>query len=342
MQSTHPFSLHRTIKDNGVFVIAEAGSNHDGSLAAAKRLVREAASAGAHAVKFQAFTKDGLFAAAAYTRLLKLPANALDGVKKIAFKKEWYPVLVQEARQAGILFMSTPFSPEAVDDMERAKVPCYKIASGDIQCVPLLKAVARTGKPVILSAGLASDDDIRAALRILKRNEVALLQCTVSYPAKTEDLHLRRIGTLAKRYSVIAGLSDHSTSAVTPAVAVACGARIIEKHFTVTPNAKGGDHAMSMSPASFAAMTGYIREAFVSLGLDEKRLTPQEKKELVFARRGIYAAADIPAGHRLREADIVALRPCIGISSAKWDSVIGKRLPHARMKGESLTKKDIR
>ncbi|MEK6795905.1 MAG: N-acetylneuraminate synthase family protein [Spirochaetota bacterium] len=334
------FSLKDHIAKKGVFIIAEAGSNHDGDLDTAKKLVREAAASGTDAVKFQAFTRDTLFAEAEYERALKLKKGALLGVDAIAFKDEWYDVLSREAKRAGIHFMVTPFSPEAALRMAKY-VPCYKIASCDIQYLPLLRAAAGTKKPVILSTGLASDTDIRRAKGILKKNEMALLHCVVEYPAPAERAALSYIGTLAERYGVIAGYSDHTTDTFTPALAVAHGARIIEKHFTVTPEKKGGDHAMSLSPEKFAAMVSLVRSASAAAGDGEKHLTLQEKKELVFARRGIFAAHDLRKGDSITEKDIVALRPCTGIPAGEWDNVVGKRIKRDMASRSPIMERDI-
>lgn len=334
------FSLaHHTAK-KGVFIIAEAGSNHDGDIDTAKKLVREAALSGADAVKFQAFTRDSLFAEAEYERVLKLKKGALLGVDAVAFKDAWYDVLSREAKRAGILFMVTPFSPQAVLAMAK-HVSCYKVASCDIQYVPLLRAIAGTKKPVILSTGLAADDDIRRAKNILTKNEIALLHCVVEYPAPAERASLSYIRTLAERYGVIPGFSDHTTDTFTSALAVAHGARVIEKHFTVTPEKKGGDHAMSLSPEKFASMVSLVRSSHSAAGDGEKHFTQKEKKEFVFARRGIYASRDLKKGDVITGKDITALRPCTGIPAGEWDDVVGKKLKRDIASRSPIARRDI-
>lgn len=334
------FSLAHHIAKKGVFIIAEAGSNHDGDIETAKTLVRQAAKAGADAVKFQAFTRDTLFAESEYERVLKLKKGALLGVDAVAFKDEWYDILSREAKRAGILFMVTPFSPQAVLAMAK-HVSCYKVASCDIQYVPLLRAIAGTKKPVILSTGLAIDDDIRRAKDILTKNEIALLHCIVEYPAPAERASLSYIRTLAERYGVMSGFSDHTTDTFTPALAVAHGARVIEKHFTVTPEKKGGDHAMSLSPEQFSAMALLVRSAYAAIGDGEKHFTVKEKKEFVFARRGIYALHDLKKGDVITERSITALRPCTGIPAGAWDNVVGKRIKRDIASRSPIMERDI-
>lgn len=335
------FSLEKHIKKNGVFVIAEAGSNHEGSLATAKKLIRNAARAGADAVKFQSFTKDELFAQETYEKKLSLPSGALDAVDDICFKKSWYAPLVKLAQDKGIHFMSTPFSPAAVDDMEEAGVRLYKVASCDIQYIPLLRRLAKTKKPVILSTGLADDDDIKRALSILKHNEVALLHCVVQYPPNADMLNLAYIATLKKRYGVIAGYSDHTPSPLTPALAVSHGAKIIEKHYTVTPEKKSGDHPISVSPKGLREMLEMLRYAYAAHGRGKKVLSKQEKKELLYARRGLYLCRDMKQGEYISADELRILRPAAGLTAKSYDTVVGKKLRKNKKAYTPLRKDDV-
>ena len=323
--------LKDLIKKNNFFVIAESGSNHEGSIDDAVQLIREASKAGANAVKFQSFTSKTLFAHKEYTKILKIPENALDNVDDIVLKKEWYETLYKEANKNKIILMSTPFSVEAVDDMDKY-VPIYKIASCDIDNIPLLRKVASTKKPVILSTGLATNKDIKNALNILKNNEVALLHCSVEYPTPLENARLNRIVVMNKLFKKnIIGYSDHTIGIDAPIIAYTLGAKIIEKHFTITPEKKSGDHIISLDTNSMKEMILKLKDTNKMIGgndalKNEKKMSKQEKKELVYAKRGIYLNHSMLKNEVITEKDLITLRPCVGISAKDYDKVVGKKL----------------
>ncbi|PLV55175.1 N-acetylneuraminate synthase family protein [Brachyspira pilosicoli] len=323
--------LKDLIKKNNFFVIAESGSNHEGSIDDAVQLIREASKAGANAVKFQSFTSKTLFAHKEYTKILKMPENALDNVDDIVLKKEWYETLYKEANKNKIILMSTPFSVEAVDDMDKY-VPIYKIASCDIDNIPLLRKVASTKKPVILSTGLATNKDIKNALNILKNNEVALLHCSVEYPTPLENARLNRIVVMNKLFKKnIIGYSDHTIGIDAPIIAYTLGAKIIEKHFTITPEKKSGDHIISLDTNSMKEMISKLKDTNKMLGgndalKNEKKMSKQEKKELVYAKRGIYLNHSMLKNEVITEKDLITLRPCVGIPAKDYDKVVGKKL----------------
>ena len=323
--------LKDLIKKNNFFVIAESGSNHEGSIDDAVQLIREASKAGANAVKFQSFTSKTLFAHKEYTKILKIPENALDNVDDIVLKKEWYETLYKEANKNKIILMSTPFSVEAVDDMDKY-VPIYKIASCDIDNIPLLRKVASTKKPVILSTGLATNKDIKNALNILKNNEVALLHCSVEYPTPLENARLNRIVVMNKLFKKnIIGYSDHTIGIDAPIIAYTLGAKIIEKHFTITPEKKSGDHIISLDTDSMKEMISKLKDTNKMLGgndalKNEKKMSKQEKKELVYAKRGIYLNHSMLKNEVITEKDLITLRPCVGIAAKDYDKVVGKKL----------------
>lgn len=339
--------LKDLIKKNNFFVIAESGSNHEGSIEDALQLIREASKAGANAVKFQSFTSKTLFAHKEYTKILKMPENALDNVDDIVLKKEWYETLYKEAKKNKIILMSTPFSIEAVDDMDKY-VPIYKIASCDIDNIPLLRKVASTKKPVILSTGLATNKDIKNALNILKNNEVALLHCSVEYPTPLENARLNRITVMNKVFKKnIIGYSDHTIGIDAPIIAYALGARIIEKHFTIKPEKKSGDHIISLDTNSMKEMISKLKDTVKILGGDEalkneKKMSKQEKKELVYAKRGIYLNHSMLKNEVITEKDLVTLRPCVGISAKYYDKVVGKKLKLDKKSFTALNLKDLK
>ena len=324
--------LKNLINKNKFFVIAEAGCNHEGDFETALKMVREAAKSGAHAIKFQSFTMNNLFAVKEYTKKLKLPENALDGINNIIFKKEWYKPLMAEAKKNNIIFISTPFSIESVLEMEENNIEIYKIASCDIDNIPLLNAIAKTKKPVIMSTGLALNKDINEALKILKNNEVALLHCSVEYPTPLKNARLNRISVMNKLFKEnIIGYSDHTIGIEAPIIAFTLGAKIIEKHFTITPEKKSGDHIISLDTNSMKDLIDSLNNVLIMLGGEkalskEHILSRQEKKELVFAKRGIYLNHSMLKNEIIKEEDLIALRPCIGIPAKDYNKVIGKKL----------------
>lgn len=326
------FSLNKIIKSKNIFIVAEAGCNHEGDLETAKKIIISAAKAGADAIKFQSFTKESLFAEKTYTKILKLKEDALNQVNNIVFKNEWYKELIDLAKKNNIIFFSTPFSVQAVDILEEYNVPLYKIASCDSNNVQLLRRLSKTKKPVILSTGLATNNEINQALKILKNNEVSILHCSVEYPSNIAYLKLGRINILKNIYKKnIIGYSDHSIGYEAAVVAASCGAKIIEKHFTVNPEKKSGDHIISLDERSFEKMVSSINNAILMLGgsvaeKKEKVLTAKEKKELIYAKRGLYLKTDKKAGEKIKEEDLISLRPCVGVSAGDYDKIIGEVL----------------
>lgn len=340
--------LKDLISKKGYFLIAEAGCNHEGSLEMAIQMVKEAAKAKADAIKFQSFTQKTLFAPKEYTKILKLKEDALDGVDNIILKKEWYEPLIKEAKKNNIMFITTPFSVESVNDINFYDIPVIKIASCDIDNIPLLDAVAKTKKPVILSAGLALNKDIKNALQILKNNEVALLHCSVEYPTPMENARLNRIPVMKKTFkNCIIGYSDHTIGIEAPIIALTLGAKIIEKHFTITPEKDSGDHILSLDTQGMSNLVTSINNTLTMLGgasaeKKEHILSKQEKKELVYAKRGVYLNHAMLKGEIITEKDIITLRPCVGIPAKDYRKVIGKTLKVDKKSYTALSFKDLK
>lgn len=340
-------SLKEIVDITGVFFIAEVGVNHEGSIQEALRYIDESSRVGAKAVKFQSFTKDTLFAEEEYCKTLSLKKDSLSQIDGITFKKNWYKLLSSRAIEHKVIFMSTPFSVESIDEMEISNVALYKVASSDINNIPLLKRLAKTKKPVILSTGLAKNSEIKEAIKILKNNEVALLHCIVEYPADIKNLRLNRITALQKAFpKCIIGFSDHSLGIQGSLLAIAKGARIIEKHFTITPERNTVDHPISLSITDFKKLTEEGMKAYASLGdkedeKPEKVFSEKEEKEFVYAKRGIYLTRDMKKGEIIREEDIIPLRPATGISVSEWNTVISSKLKADKKAASSLTKADI-
>jgi N,N'-diacetyllegionaminate synthase len=321
------------------FVIAEAGSNHDGDLETALELVRKASDAGADAVKFQDFALETLFAVDRYTETLGLGDREwTKQVDKVSVPESWHGTIAAEARRKSIAYFSTPFSLNAVDALERF-VPFYKIASCDITFHPLLERVASKGKGVFLSTGASSLEEIGEALRILRPERlpfVCLLHCVMLYPAPPSALNLTFIDVLAKRFGLPVGFSDHSGGTEAAVVAIGKGIRAVEKHFTLDKSRIGADHANSLDPEEFARLVDLIRRCEKMLGPPERVVTEREAKERVYARRGIYAARDLKKGERIALEKLAFLRPNVGIGAERARDLQGRPLARDVRGGEPI------
>jgi N,N'-diacetyllegionaminate synthase len=322
-----------------IFVIAEAGSNHNGELETALELVRKAAEAGADAVKFQDFALDSLFAVDEYTETLGIGDRGwTKHVNRVSVPESWHDAIAEEARRQGIRYFSTPFSIEAVDTLD-GFIPFYKIASCDITFHPLLERVASKGKGVFLSTGASSLEEIAEALRVLHPERlpfVCLLHCVMLYPAPPAALNLSFIDTLRERFGLPVGFSDHSEGTEAALVALGKGIRAIEKHFTLDRSQSGADHAYSLDPGEFARLVGLIRRCEEMLGPPDRLITEKEAKERIYARRGIYAARDLKKGERITLDGLAFLRPNIGIGAEKARELEGKALMRDVRRGEPI------
>ena len=302
------------------FIIAEIGSNHDGSLNQAKRLIQAAKEAGADAVKFQSFKADLLVSRK------KLP-HVHRVVNQNALPEDWYQELVLYARKKGIIFLSTPFDIERANLLQEIGVDAFKIASGDLTFYPLLKHVARFKKPVILSTGMAFLEEVKKAVDTVRRegnNEIILLQCVSCYPAKLEDANIKAMVTMRNFFDLPVGYSDHTPGEVVPLGAVALGASVIEKHLTLSRNLKGPDHSFALEVNEFGEMVKKIRQLEKALGSGEKRPVAGEMEERKFARRGVYASCYIPKGTVLKEKMIKMVRPAYRDSFKNPEEIVGK------------------
>jgi len=312
------------------FIIAEAGSNHNGSLEQAKKLIDVAVEAGADAVKFQIFKAEELSADKEIQRMLK----------KFELRRDWIAELSEHAKRKNIMFLATPFDMEAVDLLDEINVPAFKIASGDLTDLPLIKYIAEKGKPIILSVGLGSLEEIREALDVIystgNRN-VALLHCVVSYPTKPEDANLNVIKTLKREFRVPVGFSDHTMEISVPIGAVALGADIIEKHFTLDRKLEGPDHPYALEPEELKIMVKGIRDVEKALGSGIKNIVGSEKQGLVEGRRSIFAKVNIPKGTTITRDMLSILRPAIGIEPKYIDEIIGKKAKRNINAHESIT-----
>jgi N-acetylneuraminate synthase/N,N'-diacetyllegionaminate synthase len=322
-----------------VLVVAEIGNNHEGSFARAEEMIARAAAAGAQAVKFQTIVPERLVTADQEARLATL--------RRFQFTHPQFAALAKIAAAHGVMFLSTPFDVESVPWLA-ALVPAFKIASGDNDYTPMLRAVAATGKPVIMSTGMAELADVAAARDLLRaewqrqgRGNVglALLHCVVSYPTPAAEANLAAIAALATLDETI-GYSDHTLGIEAAVLAVAAGARVIEKHFTLDKKLSDfRDHQLSADPAEFAEMVRRIRQVQELMGNAGKHVAAVEAASMAAIRRGVYAARDLAAGTPIAAADLAYLRPRAGLSPADIDLRLGTPLTRALHAGEALTAK---
>lgn len=318
-----------------VLVIAEAGVNHNGQLGLALRLIAEAARAGADYVKFQTFITSESIARQApktvYQKSTTDPGESqYDMVRKLELSREDHLVLVDACRQSGIGFLSTAFDRASLDMLLELGLDHVKVPSGEITNLPLLRQFGRTGTPVLLSTGMATLGEIEAAIEVLiqsgtPRNAITVLHCSTEYPTPMEEVNLRAMRSLGEAFQLPVGYSDHTRGIEVAIAAVALGASVIEKHFTLDRNLPGPDHQASLEPDELKAMVDAIRNIEVALGDGVKRPTPSELRNKAIARKSLVAARPIRAGEPLSPENLAAKRPGTGISPMLWDSMIGRR-----------------
>jgi N-acetylneuraminate synthase/N,N'-diacetyllegionaminate synthase len=314
------------------YVVAEAGVNHGGSGEMALRLVEAAAAAGADAVKFQTFRSDALATAdapqAAYQRERAAAASQLEMLRALELPADAVRASRDRAGTLGLTFLSTPFDLASVDLLAGLGVPAFKIGSGDLTNLVLLRAVAAHGLPLLLSTGMATVDEVAAAVADLRAHgdpPLVLLQCTSAYPAPAEDANLAAIATMRERFGVPVGYSDHTRGYEVAVAAAALGAAIIEKHLTLDRSLPGPDHAASLEPAEFSALVRGVREAHAALGDGVKAPRGIEADVRRAARRSLVVTRDVVAGEAIAAADLDAMRPATGISPLRLDDVAGRR-----------------
>ncbi len=317
------------------YVIAEIGANHNGETGLALRLIDEAQACGADAVKFQSWSRSSLISSAEYRRNTRYgpDGNGHDGleaeVERYQLSEEQHRAIAAHCDQRGITFLSSVFSPREVALVDEIGAPAFKVASMDVNNLPLLACVARRGKPVLLSTGMASLGEIERAVGVLSREgagAVILLHCVSTYPTPPADVHLRNIPMLSQTFDVPVGYSDHALGAAVPIAAAALGACVIEKHFTLDRAMPGWDHAISADPAELRTITAGARDAFLALGTGVRRVGPTEiEKRRAFRRRAVAARA-LARGARLTLDDLDFKRPGTGIGPDEVGYLIGRTL----------------
>jgi len=328
-----------------VYFIAELSANHGQSYEQAVRLVRAAKEAGADAVKLQTYTADTLTIRSDRPEFRVCGGTLWDGrtlydlYNEAHMPWEWQPKLKAQADELGLDLFSSPFDPTAVDFLESMGVPAYKVASFELIDLPLVEKIAGTGKPVILSTGMASLAEISDAVEVVRRVSdagLALLKCTSAYPAPPDEMNLRTIPHLAEAFGVPAGLSDHTLGIAVPVAAVALGACIIEKHFTLSRAEPGPDSAFSLEPHEFRALVEGIRTAEQALGTVRYGLSGKDEASRVF-RRSLYVVEDVRSGEPLTSANVRSIRPGNGLPPKFLPSVLGRRAAEDLAKGTPLS-----
>ncbi|MCV3373788.1 N-acetylneuraminate synthase [Campylobacter lari] len=317
-----------------VVVIAEAGVNHNGDLNLAKKLIEVASEAGADYVKFQTFRTELCISKNAQKAEYQLKTTSheesqFDMIKKLELSKQDHEVLIEHCKKCNIKFLSTAFDLESIDLLVELGVEIFKIPSGEITNLPYLKKIAKLNKNIILSTGMASLGEIEMALDVLtdngtQRNKITILHCNSEYPTPFKDVNLKAMQTIKEAFKLPVGYSDHTLGMIIPIAAVAMGACVIEKHFTLDKNMQGPDHLASLNPDELKTMVQSIRELEQALGNGIKKPSESETKNINIGRKSLVAASPIKKGDFFTEKNLGVKRPGNGISPMEWDNIIGK------------------
>lgn len=329
----------------GVYIIAEMSANHNGDFERAIELVRAAKDSGADCLKIQTYTADSMTidCDSEYFRIksgLWEGYNLYELYKEASTPYEWQVDIKRECDRIGLDFLSTPFDQAGVDFLEGLGVGAYKVASFELVDIPLIRYIAKKGKPMIVSTGMGTEQEIDEALAAicsegLPKEQIVLLKCTSAYPALTSDMNLCTIQDIERRFGVVAGLSDHSMGVLAPTVAVALGARVIEKHFCLSRALGGVDSAFSLEPHEFREMADSARKAFLAKGSVEYGAIGTEKNNVIF-RRSIFAVRDIKEGEKFTKENIRVIRPGHGAKPKYYDKIIGSLSDKKIKRGEPI------
>jgi pseudaminic acid synthase len=331
------FKIH---KEGKVFIIAELSANHNGSIEVALETIKAAKRAGADCIKLQTYRADTITIDSKKDDFLIKGTiwegkNLFELYQEAYTPWEWHETLFKAAEAEGLICFSSPFDPTSVELLESLNTPAYKIASFEITDIPLIELVASKGKPVIISTGIAEEEDIQLALDACKRMgnyDIALLKCTSSYPAPIEEANLVMVKDMAEKFGVITGLSDHTMGSTAPIVATCFGGKIIEKHFILDRSIGGPDASFSMNEAEFTAMVKAVREAEAAIGVVDYALTDKQKSGREFSR-SLYIVKDVLAGEKVTAENIRSIRPGYGLHPKYYNDVLGKTFKEVQVKG---------
>ena len=335
--------------DNPTFIIAELSANHNGSLDVAIETIKAAKRTGADAIKLQTYTADTMTLESDSPDFILSQGTIWDGkhlhdlYKEAYTPWEWHEKLFEAAEKEGLHCFSSPFDSTAVDLLEELNTPAYKIASFEITDIPLIELVASKGKPVIISTGIATKEDIELALEACHKvgnKNVALLKCTSSYPAPIDEANMVMVKDLAERYNVISGLSDHTMGNTVPIVATCFGAKIIEKHFILNKSIGGPDASFSMDEEEFTSMVKAVREAEKAIGVVDYSLTEKQTKSRDFSR-SLYVVESIKSGETISTENVRSIRPGFGLHPKYYSQILGKKVLKDLDKGNRLSLEDI-
>lgn len=334
-------------EERPVFIIAEAGVNHNGRLDLALKLVDAAAAAGADAVKFQTFKAEQIVTSigkmAEYQKKnIGKTESQLDMLKKLEFNESWYPKVISHCKKRGIIFFSTPHGSFAsVDLLQGFGVPLFKFGSGDLTSLPILEYAAKFKKPIILGTGMATMKEVKEAIGAIKKtgnSKIIILHCTTNYPTKSQEVNLRAMQSMAGKLNVLVGYSDHTLGSQVAVMATALGACVIEKHLTLDNNLPGPDHAASANPDVFKKTVEEIRNAEVILGSPVKRPGPNELQYIPMVRRSVVATKSIKRGEKFSLANIDLKRPGTGLPPKDYFKIIGT-MAKVDIKADALIEK---
>ena len=331
-------------KNSPTFIIAELSANHNGSIETAIETIRAAKRAGADCIKLQTYTADTITIDSRKDDFL-IKGTIWDGknlhdlYQEAYTPWEWHKQLFDAAEEEGLVCFSSPFDKSAVDFLEDLNAPAYKIASFEITDIPLIEYVASKGKPVIISTGIATEEDIKLALDACYRmgnHDVALLKCTSSYPAPIEEANMKMIQDFSEKFGVISGLSDHTMGSIVPVVATCFGSKIIEKHFILDRSIGGPDASFSMNEQEFTEMVKAVRDAEKAIGVVDYQLTEKQQKGKDFSR-SLYVVKDVKAGDVITEENVRSIRPGYGLHPKYLSEILGKTFSQDVEKGERMT-----
>lgn len=332
-----------------VFIVAEAGVNHNGQVDLGKKLIDLAKVSGADAVKFQTFKTEKVITEYAekadYQKLATgSDESQFEMIKELELTHEEFMELFNHAKKKNIIFLSSPFDKDSVDLLDNLGVPAFKVASGEITNFPLLRYIAGKKKPIILSTGMSTIEEIEDAVNTLRKSgakDVVLLHCVTSYPARIEDANLRTIVTLRNKFKLPVGFSDHTLSIAVPVAAATLGAVLIEKHFTLDKNLPGPDHRASLEPDQLREMIAAIRDVEKALGTGRRKLTKDEQKIKNLVRRSVVARVNIPRGKVITERMLDTKRPGTGIDPRHINLIVGKRAKRNIARDEQIAFKEL-
>ena len=322
-----------------VYVIAEAGANHDRDRAKAHALVDAAADAGADAIKFQVYTADGLYArdTPIFPGESRKPWEV---VREVELPREWQAELQAHSRERGLDWFATPFDYAAIDQLHELGVPFFKWASSEINDLPMLEHAARLGRPMLLSTGMCDLADVQAAVDAVRaggNQRIVLLHCSSLYPTPLDEVNLRAMVTLRAAFGLPVGYSDHTPGTAVCCAAAALGACVLEKHFTLDRRAPGPDHHYALEPDELKRLVDEVRTVERSLGSPRKAPTRGELAKRELSRRSLFVARDVPKGQRIRREDLVTKRPGTGLEPRLLDRVVGRVCPRDLVAGTLLT-----